>query len=214
MIVLFFNILVTILVVLLHGSIEQTLFDAGASWTLAKLLPYILVLSAATTTLLLSLKNVKKKVFGILIGVVIFSAALGVDFKLHTIYQGDFSNNSKTVQTNSSQVERNALTVFTIPGCPFCHGSIEMLQTLKKRNPNLIINFLVSSSDSTSLDQYVKPIDGKFNLALLHDLKTLNKLQITGFPTFLFCDKNGKKFMWTNDSFGVPAKDFIEKSVK
>lgn len=208
-----FNALITILLVIFHDKVESTLFNAGASWTMAKLLPYILLFSSATVTLLLSLRNFQKKMFGVLFGVIIFSSTIGIDFYFHKIYQGDFSNSSRIIQTENTQIERNTLTVIALPGCEFCHGSIEMLKILKERKPNLNINFLVCSSDSTSLEQYQKPIDSQFNLSLLLDLKTLNKLQINGFPTFIFTDKQGKRFLWTNDSFGAPAKDFIEKNV-
>lgn len=207
-----FNLIITALVVVFHGKIEHLFFDAGASWTLAKLIPYIVVLSSATTTLLLSIRTFKsKKIIGILIGAFIFSTAIGVDFYFHKIYQGDFSNDSVSVQSSNVQIEPNSITVIAIPGCPFCHGSIEMLKVMKQRNPSLKINFLVCSSDSTSLEQYQKPIDQKFNLALLYDLEELSRLKINSFPTFIFTDRQGNKSLWLNDTFGNPAKDYVEK---
>lgn len=200
--------------VLLHVIIEQKLFQSGYSWTFTKLFPYILCLFFATLVLVSSLRFFKRRVLGIIVGVTLFSTIVGVDFGLNIIYQGDFANNSVSVSSNNPQIKKNALTVITIPGCDYCHGSIEMLKVLKTRNPNLEINFLVCSSDTASLEQYIQPIDNQFDLALLEDLEELNHLGVHSFPTFIFTDKNGKKSLWTNDTFGAPAKDFVEKNVK
>lgn len=208
------SIILGVISILLHGIIEQKLFQSGYSWTFTKIFPYILCLLFASLTLISSLRFFKHQVLRIVVGLSLFSAIIGVDFGLNIIYQGDFANNSVSVSSNNTQLKKNVLTVIALPGCDFCHGSIEMLKVLKARNPNLGINFLVNSSDIVSLEQYNQPIDNQFDLALFEDLKELHHLRVHSYPTFIFTDKNGKKFLWTNDTFGAPAKDFVEKNVK
>jgi len=197
-----------------HDAIEQKAFNAGLSWTFSKIVPYIVIFLLALVGFTAAIQIFHKKAVGYLVGLVLFSAICGTDFATHLIYNGDFSNNYQTIQSNDPQFVKGTLSVIAIPGCPFCHGSVEPLKVLKKRNPNLPINFYVFSKDSTDLVQYVQPIDGKYNLALFKNLKELVHLGINSFPTFIFSDKNGKKYLWTNDNFGAPAKDFIEKNVK
>lgn len=208
------SIILAVVSVVLHGIIGQKFFQAGYSWTFTKIFPYILCLFFASLTLISSLRFFKHEVLRIIVGVSLFSVIVGVDFGLNIIYQGDFANNSVNVSSNNPQIKKNALTVIAIPGCQYCHGSIEILKVLKVRNPNLEINFVVSSSDTASLEQYIQSVNSQFNLALFEDLEELNRLGVNSYPTFIFTDKNGKKFLWSNDTFGAPAKDFIEKSVK
>ncbi len=212
MVYIILSVIASGLSVVFHDTIGQWLFDNHFSWTMSKAFPYMLCLIFGLFTLYFTIKYSKK--YGVLIGSVLFFTIIGLDFGFHLIYQGDFSNNKITVTTNNPQIEKNSLTVVAIPGCQFCHGSIEMLKVLKERNPNLTINFLECSSDSTNMEQYVEPIDGKFNLALLEDLDELNRLKINSFPTFIYTDSKGNKSLWTNDTFGAPAKDFVENNVK
>lgn len=212
MIYIIASVIASSLSIVFHNAIGQLLFDNHFSWTMSKVIPYVLVFLLASLTLYSSIKFVKK--YGVLVGSLLFFVVIGLDFNFNRIYEGDFSNNKVIVNSTNHQIEKNALTVLAIPGCQFCHGSIDMLKILKERNPNLTINFLECSSDSLNLEQYIAPIDGKFNLALLEDLEELNQLKINSFPTFIFADSKGEKSLWTNDTFGAPAKDFVENNVK
>jgi len=210
------SLALSVLTIIFHTSIEAFALSSGFSWTVAKILPYFLCLVFGIIGFcsLYKLLKAKNKVIGIIAGIVLMNLIFWTDFKFHPIYQGDFSNGSEQFTSDVKVLKPGSLSVFAIPGCPFCHGSIESLKTIKKRTPELEINFMVCSLDSTSVSQYEKPIDGHFGLSLLNDSTTFSKLNIHSFPTFIFTDKQGKKYRWSNDTFGAPAKDFVERNVK
>lgn len=210
------SLLLSALTVVFHTSIEAFVLNSGFSWTVAKILPYSLCLAFGAIGFysLYKLLKAKNKVIGIIAGIVLMNLIFWTDFNFHPIYQGDFSNGSEQFTSDVKVLRPGSLSVFAIPGCPFCHGSIESLKTIKKRKPELEINFMVCSLDSTSVTQYEKPVDGNFGLILLNDSTTFSQLNIHSFPTFIFTDKQGKKYRWSNDTFGAPAKDFVERNVK
>ncbi len=135
-------------------------------------------------------------------------------FILNPIYQGDFSNEFRTIQTKSLPINalKNELIVISIPGCPFCFGSIESLKILKKRNPSLKINFIVCSSDSLSTLEYSKESGESFPINYSNTPEKWAKIANGKFPTFLFVGKEQSK-VWNNDGFGVRAKDEIESVI-
>lgn len=199
-----------VLTIFLHDAISRELFQNGSTWTRSQLVPYLLCWVSALNVIVFGISAFKKKVVGALVGATLASVIIGIDFRQHVIYQGDFSNNSVEIQSDYHQFKKGTLSVITIPGCPFCHASIEMLKILKERQPQLDIHFLVCSSDSLALEEYVEPIQGKFDLELFEDLKEIPKIGINGFPSFVYTDTNGKKLLWSNDGFGARARDFVE----
>lgn len=203
-----------VITILLHKTINQELFLGGASWMRSKITPYILCWVSALLITIFSINAFKSKAIGVIIGITLSLAIIGVDFSQNIIYQGDFSNNSIEIKSNYHQLRPNTLSVIAIPGCPFCHESVDMLKIIHKRSPNLKIEFLVCSEDTNSLNDYTQTIGDNFDLALFENLEELKNLGVDGFPTFIFTDNNGNKQLWGNDTFGAPAKDFVEKSVR
>lgn len=213
---LIISLVLSALTVIFHTSIEAFALNSNFPWTLAKILPYFLCLTFGAVGFysIYQLLKARNKAIGIIAGILLINIIFWTDFKFHPIYQGDFSNGSEHFTSDIEMLKPGSLNVFAIPGCPFCHASIESLKTIKKRTPELEINFMVCSLDSTSLTQYEKPIGGDFTLRLLNDSTTFSKLNLYSFPTFIFTDKQGKKYRWSNDTFGAPAKDFVERNVK
>lgn len=213
---LIISLLLSALTIVFHSSIEAFTLNSGLSWTMAKMLPYLLSLFSGALGFhaLYQLLKTKNRIVGIIAGVLFMNLIFWTDFKFHPIYQGDFSNGSELFSSEAAILKPTSLNIFAIPGCPFCHGSIESLKAIKKRQPQLEINFVVCSLDSSSISQYEKPVDGHFKLSLLKDSTTFSQLNIYSFPTFIFTDKTGKKYRWSNDTFGAPAKDFVERNVK
>ncbi|TNE95947.1 MAG: hypothetical protein EP322_09125 [Bacteroidetes bacterium] len=105
----------------------------------------------------------------------------------------------------------NSLSVLAIPGCPFCYESIKDLRQMRKRNSKLTIDFYVYTDDSTKLDWYRE--EGKSEIAV-HMLPTSNKrvpsISDGSFPAFVFRE-NKTLYVWSNNGFGVRAKDYIER---
>jgi hypothetical protein len=180
-------------------------------WTLTKTLPYILsIFGGVFLFWIFSKLKGKIRIIRFFIWIVPFL----IFFILNPIYQGDFSNvnrtiNSKTLPFNAL---KNELIVITIPGCPFCFGSIESLKILKIRNPSLKINFIVCSSDSSSILEYKKEIGKSFPINYSSTPEKWANIAQGKFPSFLLVGKTQTK-IWSNDGFGVRAKDEIESVI-
>jgi hypothetical protein len=180
-------------------------------WTLSRTLPYILsIFGGVFLFWIFSKTKGKIRVIRYIIWIVPFM----IYFIVNPIYQGDFSNEYRTIQTKSlpSKTVKNELIVITIPGCPFCFGSIESLKILKKRNPSLKINYIVCSSDSLSTLEYEKAGRGSFPINYSTTPEKWAKIAQGKFPSFLLVGENQTK-VWSNDGFGVRAKDEIESVV-
>jgi glutaredoxin len=140
-------------------------------------------------------------------------APFGVYFAVNPIYQGDFSQNGKDLKIRNAKTTSidNGLLVLTIPGCPYCFESVQSLKYLKSRNPELKIQFAVTGTDDKSyLEGYKKEVNGSFDVVLYEKARTLVSETGGQFPTFVMI-KNGKAiYSWTNDEFGVRAKDKLE----
>lgn len=108
------------------------------------------------------------------------------------------------------ELNENHLTVITIPNCPFCHESISTLKKIKSRIPDLTIDFIVCTSDSTSLEWYEEESKGELNMLIAKNKEELVSLSKEKFPTFVINDGNEIVRSWSNNSFGVRAKDWVE----
>jgi hypothetical protein len=181
------------------------------SWTITKALPYILSIfgGAFLFWVFSRLKN-NFRIIRYFIWIIPFL----IYFILNPIYQGDFSNVNRTINSKTLPINalKNELIVITIPGCPFCFGSIESLKILKKRNPSIKINFIVCSSDSSSILEYKKEIGKSFPINYSSTPEKWAKIAQGKFPSFLLVGKNQTK-VWSNDGFGVRAKDEIESVI-
>lgn len=193
-------------------NIFEILFlNLGLSWTVAKIIPYLLslVIGVLISTFFFRKSARKKKLlFRTLISVI----PLILYFAVFPIYEGDFSNHPYTPSIlKLDELKGNDLVVISIPGCPYCFESIEKLNLLKKRNPKMKISFLVCTADKKDLKDYKKAISSSISVKKSVEADSLFQIANQGFPTFVQM-RNGKiQRAWSNDSFGVRALDALEK---
>ena len=177
---------------------------------MAKALPYILALliGLLLSRLLFRKKNKRLKLlFGLPVSLIFFAAY----FIFHPIYEGDFSNRSyKPKSGNLVEVKNDEFVVVAIPGCMYCLESIEKLNKLKKRNPDLKIRFVVLSSDDEDLKYYREIAVPTISVVKAKETKRFLEISKGGFPTFLSVRSGKILKAWSNDSFGVLALDEIE----
>ncbi len=192
------------------NNLENLFLDIGLSWTIAKVLPYSLVLLIGVVLSLLLFRK-KNKRFKLLVGIPVSMIFFAAYFVYQPIYEGDFSNSSyKPQTTNLSELKKDEFVVIAIPGCNYCLESIEKLNKLKVRNPDLKIRFLVLTSDDKDLKHYRKIALPSITVAKAKDMKRFLEISEGGFPTFLAIREGQIKKAWSNDSFGVLAMDEIE----
>ena len=192
------------------NSLENIFLDFGLSWTLAKALPYILTLliGILLSVLLFRKKNKRLKLlFGLPFSFLFFAAY----FIFHPIYEGDFSNRSYKPKTeNLAELKNDEFAVVAIPGCMYCLESIEKVNKLKERNPDLKIRFVVLSSDDEDLKYYRQIAAPTISVVKAKETKRFLEISKGGFPTFLSVRSGKILKVWSNDSFGVLALDEVE----
>lgn len=194
---------------------ESFFLNLGLSYTWSKALPYFILIA-----------------LGIILGVMLFkrSKSLGmkiaslvaivipfiVYFAINPIYQGDFSNDSRIIEPSEelSEFSGNKLVVISLPGCIFCKQSVEHLREVKKRNKNIQIEYVVASSDSSTLTFYAEVIKGDFPLILAKHPEAMGTAAEGRFPSFVLVNGDQPIQAWNNNNFGVKALDEVVNSFK
>lgn len=193
---------------------ETYFLDSGMSWTMSKVLPYLIMVLVGIVLWIIAkrlLKSINKFLrWGLLL--LAFIIPFGIYFSISPIYEGDFSNNSIEVSRSDTNAELNGkkLVVITIPGCPFCLEAIDQLLIMKGRVPKIEIEYIVCGSDSTSLDWYKEKAGSDIAVKLADNKEEMAKIAQHAFPTFVLVDNNHPLKTWSNNSFGVFAKDEVE----
>lgn len=182
---------------------------------MSKSLPFVLMLVLGILLVYLIRRKLKKRWMRnasfvlLLLPVVIY-------FIVNPIYNGDFSNDFRVenVDSTTKEIKKGTLTVITIPGCPFCLESIPTLKIMKDRvESKKDINFIVCSSQRSDLKKYKAESKGKLKVKLAKNIDAMAKLAGGSFPAFVYTSKSGEMTVWSNDGFGVVAKDWVEEKL-
>jgi hypothetical protein len=204
----------TLLFITFFKRIELLSLNLGLSWTFSKILPYFILVICGILLFIQFIKINFNNLLKLIIGFIILILPFLIGFVLNPIYEGDFSKQGTSIKSNLSPKDfmNDGLMVVTIPDCPFCFGAIEKLKIIKRRNPNLIIDFVVCSTKKQLLKKYIKEIDGKFSIRLADNPEGLAKSSNFKFPTFFKVVNSKPIYQWSNDQFGVCAIDDFESS--
>jgi hypothetical protein len=204
----------TVLFITFFKRIELISLNLGLSWTFSKILPYFILGLSGVLLFMQFIKINFNKFLKLIIGSIILLLPFLIGFILNPIYEGDFSKQGASIKTNFSpkDFKNNGLMVVTIPDCPFCFGAIEKLKILKRRNPQLKIEFVVCSTNKQSIQNYIKEINGEFSIRLANNLENLAKTAGFKFPAFIKVQNKKPIYKWSNDEFGVRAIDDFESS--
>jgi hypothetical protein len=198
--------------------IESFLLDTGLSWTMSKLLPYLITIALGISLVFL----LKKKLANMNrpIRIVVKGIALLIPFFAYfgyaPIFQGDFSNNStKFILTESEkELTGKKLVVLTIPGCPYCFQALGKMKKLKSRNDKIEIEYIVCHTDPETTKGYSNEGGKAVNVRLAIDVQSMATLAKGSFPTFTLVNNDSTIKVWSNDNFGVLAIDEVEELLK
>lgn len=211
-------VVIVALTIFQFQGLEKSLNDSVVSWSFAKVAPYLTLLLGGFLIASWMRKNVvlKSKLFNRLLFWGIAIIPFGVGFGFNPIYQGDFAKNGRVIERVIPHADfiNVDLLVITIPGCDYCYGSIPSLKLMKQRNPNMRIKMVVCSSYPKELKPYKKEIGSDFELQLASNPDSLAVIAGYAFPSFVMVKNNLPSQVWSNDQFGVRAKDVVEKYFK
>lgn len=195
---------------------ENFLLGSGFSWTMSKILPFVILLLFGVI-LCFVIRKVSSKKWIRLSAFLLILLPVTIYFVLNPIFEGDFSNEFKTekVADDYKELERDNLTVITIPHCKFCSQAIDAMLTVTDRiSSKKKINLIVCSSNLADLKEYKKKSKSKLNVKLAKNVSAMVLLAGGKFPAFVFTDKSGEMKIWSNEGFGVTAKDWIEAKLR
>jgi thioredoxin-related protein len=216
---IFFYTVTSVLVLYFFSSIEKWVINSNFSWTSAKIAPYLLlvifgILIARWFSKFFIYKIIsnRMKFLRPIVFMVITAIPFVVGFVLNPIYEGDFSKQGTEIQNQESinDFRKVDLAVITIPGCPYCYHSISKLKQLKARNPEMNIKFIVCTSNSEDLKDYIAEGGKEIVVSKTKNIETLSKMAQGKFPTFVMIKNNKGAYRWSNDQFGCLALDQLE----
>ncbi len=194
--------------------IEDLLLGVGLSWTMSKTLPYVLCIIIGIVVMLFLKKRMRttSKLLKWIVGSIGLILPFVFYFSFHPIYEGDFSNNSISVdmENDLSELRGEKMVIISIANCPYCYESITRVKKLKERNPDINIEMRVCSSDSNSVNWYNEVAGENMNVVLAENKEALAKLAFGSFPTFVLVNNDSPLTVWSNDDFGVRAMDEVE----
>lgn len=213
--------LLTLFTLFFFDAIYSWSLDAGLTWTLSKLIPYLL-LSASGFLLAFSGLLRWKVVLRILpmnqllrrlVRVLVILLPFAVGFIFHPIYEGDFTNEADVVTTTKTYRDfpKAGLVMLAIPDCPYCLEALYTLKQLKKRRPNTTVEMLVCTTDPTLLQLYRQVAGDEISVKSTNNPDDYALLANHRFPTFIFVKDGRPMYRWSNNQFGAPARDWVEE---
>ncbi|MFM6933961.1 MAG: hypothetical protein ACKOXP_00845 [Flavobacteriales bacterium] len=193
--------------------LESIFLDLGFSWTIAKLTPYLLMALLGFILVYTFHSRFstqwKKWLFMSLLSVLPFIAYFG----FYPIYQGDFSQSYYQPDPLEKFPNRLTLTVVVLPGCPYCHESIQFMNTFLQREPQLHIRYLVVAESDETLIPFKEKLDKRIQVIKSKNPKNWIIMAHGGFPCMMLSEHKKVLYAWDNDHFGVRAMDeIIERS--
>ncbi len=193
--------------------IELLLLSTGLSWQMTKIMPLILLLFLSASLCYLIWKKTRKFKFKLVLFILLGLAPCSLYFALYPIYHSDIKNEYRVVQNEVDSLKtKNRFEIVSLPNCPYCISSINLINQFKKRNPNLSIEYKIVSlgAKEGKLEKELRKAGLKYSM--IRSDKTLRDLVKGSYPTYLFYYK-GNIQIWNNNSFGTKALDFIESQL-
>ena len=199
------------------NSVENIFLDFGLSWTISKLLPYVLVIVLGIVMVYGFRMKIKRRKpiikWSLRIG--LFILPFIVYFIYAPIYEGDFSNGSVIIEKDAKYYELTGekLVIIALPNCPYCLEAMERLKKLKERVPNAELEFVLCHADSSNIGWYRENAGPDINIRLAKDSKAMSQLAGSLFPTYVYVSDTHLK-LWPNNAFGVLAIDELENLLR
>jgi glutaredoxin len=150
-------------------------------------------------------QKLKKWIFMSILAVLPFA----IYFSIYPIYNGDFVNHHFTPKQVCAFPKKTTLTVVVLPGCPYCHESINFMNQLIEREPKLNIAYLVVAETDTPLIPFRQKLSKRISVLKSTYPKDWIMMSRGGFPCMILSENRKIVYAWENDQFGVRAVDDV-----
>lgn len=190
---------------------ENLFISLGLSYTSAKLIPYIIFSLLGIVIGIILIRKFKGKILLTLLAVLGMFVPFIIYFFINPIYQGDFSNDYRSIAYVSSndELKGEKLVIISLPGCDFCKATVPLMKKVVEQHPELKVEYLLASSDERNLAFFTDEIQGAFPIRLSEAPSQIAKIANGRFPTFVLVDDDEALKVWSNDQFGVRALDEV-----
>lgn len=194
------------------NSIELLLLNLGLSFTMAKFIPYVLLLLMGWFLGRFVYRKIQQKTpkrwLQALVFIGFFIQPVLVYFVIFPIYQGDLVDLSYHPKTKLMLTQQKTLIVVALPGCKFCSESTQVMKSIQP-HVKTPIQYWVLGSDSTDLTTYQSLVGKDISCTLQTNLTEVLPITEGSFPTYLLIEKGKIKKAWHNDTFGVRALEAL-----
>ncbi len=150
-------------------------------------------------------EKLKKWIFMSILAVLPFV----IYFSIYPIYNGDFVNQHFAPEQLSAFPKKTTLTVIVLPGCPYCHESINFMNQLIKREPKLNIRYMVIAETDSPLLPFRQQLSKQISVLKSAKPKDWIVMARGGFPCMILSENRKIIYAWENDGFGVRAIDDV-----
>lgn len=196
------------------NTFEFLLLKLGASFTVAKFLPFLALIVAGIffswVLFRLPLLQFFPRFLKRICALILIISLPALYFVFYPIYQGDVFEMGYAPSTKMKFNFQEELVVVALPGCKFCAASTESMKEVK---PYLTCNirYWVLGSDTLDVLAYKKLLRKDMACEFAPKQKELLPITRGSFPTYLWIKNKKLVKAWHNDGFGIKALSEISK---
>ena len=177
------------------NSVELLLLNLGFSFTMAKFIPYVLLLLLGWFLGRFVYRKIQQKTpkrwLQALVFIGFFIQPVLVYFVIFPIYQGDLVDLSYHPKTKLKLPQQKNLIVVALPGCKFCSESTQVMKSIQLhvKTPIQYWVLVSDSTDLTDLTTYQSLVGKDISCTLQTNLTEVLQIAEGSFPTYLLIEK-------------------------
>jgi len=194
-------------------KLEYFFLDFGLSWTVAKLVPYFLLLFISTRLVIFFFRKWVMHpilLWGLGISLSVLPAA--TYFFFYPIYEGDVFDKSIYVSSKLVYPKEKTFNILALPDCPYCKQTIPYAEKLVARNPNIRIRYMILAENKNQTEGIASllPVSKQLYYSIETDLLQMTNVSLGGYPSFVLSENGKMVKVWRSETFGTRAFDQIE----
>lgn len=194
-------------------KLEYFFLDFGLPWTVAKLVPYFLLLFISTRLVIFFFRKWVMHpilLWGLGISLSVLPAA--TYFFFYPIYEGDVFDTSIQVPSKLVYPKEKTFNILALPDCPYCKQTIPYAEKLVARNPNIRIRYMILAENKNQTEGIATllPVSKQLYYSIETDLLQMTNVTLGGYPSFVLSENGKMVKVWRSETFGTRAFDQIE----
>ncbi len=197
----------------LMDKIEYFFLDFGLPWTVAKLLPYFLLLFLSSRIVIFFFRKwVMHPVLLWGLGISLSILPAGAYFYFYPVYEGDVFDTSIQMKSTLTFPKEKTFNILALPDCPYCKQTIPYAEKLVERNPNIRVRYMILAENKNQTEGLASLLHVSKHLYfdIETDLMGMSNVTLGGYPSFVLSENGKIVKVWRSETFGTRAFDAIE----